>query len=87
MIWLYNFINMLFSILTLAIIARAVLSWFSVSPYNPISVFLHQITEPILAPLRKIVPTAGFIDLTPLVAIILLQVVQQLILSLLFRAY
>jgi YggT family protein len=46
-------------------------------PRNPLIEMLDQITEPILSPLRRIVPRMGMIDITPLVAIILLQVLGQ----------
>ena len=63
-------------VLTVAIIARALLSWFpNINPANPAVEFLMTITEPILAPIRSVMPRMGFIDLTPLIAIILLQVV------------
>lgn len=60
-----------------AIIARAVLSWFPISPYNPIAVFLVRITEPLLAPLRRLIPRAGVLDITPLIAILVLQFVVK----------
>jgi YggT family protein len=67
-------------VLTIAIIARALLSWFpNVNPYNPIVEFLITITEPILAPIRSIMPRIGMIDLTPMIAIILLNVIGQII--------
>jgi YggT family protein len=69
-------------VLTFAIIARALLSWFpNVNPYNPFVQFLVSITEPILAPIRSIMPRLGMIDLTPMIAIILLNVVGQIIVS------
>jgi len=64
-------------ILTAAIFFRAILSWFQMDPRNPLIAVLDQITEPILAPLRRVVPRLGMIDITPLVAIILLQVIAQ----------
>ncbi len=64
--------------LTIAIILRAIISWFPIDPRNPLVVFLHDITEPILAPIRQVLPRLGMIDLSPLVAIILIQVVAQL---------
>jgi len=79
--YLANFISLLFQILGLAIFLRAIISWFHLAPDNPIQVILVQITEPILAPLRRIVPSLGMIDITPWVAIILLQVLGQLIAS------
>jgi len=64
-------------VLTAAIFVRAILSWFAMDPRNPLIEVLDQITEPILAPLRRIVPRIGMIDITPLVAILLLQVLAQ----------
>jgi YggT family protein len=67
-------------VLTIAIIARALMSWFpNVDPHNPIAEFLITITEPILAPIRSVMPRMGMIDLTPMVAIILLQVIGSII--------
>ena len=69
-------------VLTIAIIARALLSWFpNINPRNPAVEFLIAITDPILAPIRRVMPRMGFIDLTPMVAIILLQVIGQIIVS------
>lgn len=68
---------MLTQILTAAIFFRAILSWFQMDPRNPLIAMLDQITEPILSPLRRVVPRLGMIDITPLVAIILLQVIAQ----------
>lgn len=58
-----------------AIIIQAVLSWVSPGGYgNPVSALLHSLTEPLLRPLRRVVPPVGMLDLTPMVAIILLYV-------------
>jgi len=80
---LYNAIDMFFNLLGLAIVARALLSWFSLSPDHPAVRILNQITEPILAPLRRFIPLVGMMDITPIVALLLLQVVRQVVLSLL----
>ena len=81
--WL-NFISLLLDVLTIAIFVRAILSWFSPSPNNILANILYQITEPLLAPLRRIIPKVGMLDLTPLVAIILLQLVGSLLIRYLF---
>ena len=78
--WLISFINILFQVLVLAILGRALLSWFPVRPGNPffpLAVILHQITEPILGPLRRIIPTIGMIDISPIVALFLLQALRE----------
>ncbi len=72
------FIVTLAWLLTWAIIIRAVLSWFSINPNNPALIVLHQVTEPILAPLRRLIPRLGPMDITPMVAIIILQVTASL---------
>lgn len=66
-------------LLALAIFFRAIMSWFVRDPYNPIVQALDYVTEPILQPLRQIVPRMGMIDITPLVAIILLSVIAGLV--------
>jgi YggT family protein len=75
------FINIIFQLLSLAIVARALISWFPISPYHPVVNILNQITEPFLAPLRRMLPAASGMDLSPLVAIILLQVIQRILIS------
>ncbi len=77
---LINFFDLLFTVLAFAIIARALISWVPVDPYNPIVRFLDQITDPIIAPLRRIIPPiGGTIDITPIVALILIQIVQAIV--------
>lgn len=60
-----------------ALILQAVLSW--VNPYSPIAAPVNQLVRPILDPLRRIVPLISGIDLSPLVAILLLQVVLMFV--------
>ena len=79
--YLANFIELLVNILVIAIFLRAIISWFRLAPDNPINVILVQVTEPILAPLRRVVPSLGMFDITPWIAMILLQVLGQVIVS------
>lgn len=76
-------INLVFTVLNLAILARVLVSWVNPNPYHPAMQILYQITEPILEPIRRYLPRTGMIDFSPLVAIILLQLAQRLLLSLL----
>lgn len=80
-LFLLNFVSLLFQALTFAIIARALLSWFNLGPSHPIVRILYDVTEPILAPLRRVIPMIGMIDITPLVAILLLELAQRLLLN------
>lgn len=76
-----SFIEILFNVLSVAILLRVLLSWFNVNPFHPVVAFLDQITEPILGPLRRVIPPIGMIDATPIVALVLLQVVEMILLS------
>ena len=69
----------LIQLLILAILARAVLSWFVRDPNNPIMQALNTITDPILQPLRQIMPRFGMMDFTPLVAIIVLSIIAGMV--------
>jgi YggT family protein len=78
---LIYFIDVFFTLLSLAILARVLLSWVRVSPYHPAVDFLYRITEPILAPLRRIIPPLGMVDISPVIALILLQIIQQILVA------
>lgn len=78
--FLYSFIDLLFNILIFAIIGRALLSWFSVGPGNPIGRVLYDLTEPILGPMRRVIPTIGMLDISPIVAILLLSFMRDILL-------
>ena len=74
-------VDVFFTLLSLAILARVLLSWVRVSPYHPAVDFVYRITEPILAPLRGVLPPVGMVDISPVVAIILLQIIQQVLVA------
>jgi YggT family protein len=77
--FLLNFVYYLFMTLQFAIIIRALMSWFNPSPENPIVRFVIEITEPVLAPLRRIVPRLGMIDITPIVAMLLMGLIMDVL--------
>jgi YggT family protein len=85
MIYLANLINILFTALNLAILARVVISWVRVNPFNPLVRILYQITEPILAPFRRIMPPAAGLDFSPIVAFFVLELLRRLLLGFLLR--
>jgi YggT family protein len=83
---LLNFIDLLFQALSFAIIARALLSWFNLGPSHPLVRILYDITEPVLAPLRRVIPMIGMFDISPIVALILLDVIRRILVEVLLRA-
>ena len=82
-------VDMLFTIAYWLIVIRILLSWFGMDPettYNDMLRALYQLTEPMLAPFRKLPLRIGMIDLSPIVAFLALQFLQRLIVRLLTEA-
>jgi len=82
--WVFGFVYHLCRILAFALIIRAILSWFSISRYNLLVTLLNDVTEPILSPLRRIVPRVAMFDITPLVAVAILYIISTIIYAILF---
>jgi YggT family protein len=76
-------VNTLAQILVLLVFASVILSFF-MDPYHPIRRGVDNIVEPMLAPIRRIVPLVGMLDFSPLVLILLIQLAARLINTLLF---
>lgn len=74
-------VGWVFAILQIALIVRVVSSWVGVSPYSRWVYWTYRLTEPILRPLRGVIPTFGMLDLTPLVAYFLLVLLQRLVMA------
>lgn len=73
MSFLATFFEVLFQVLWFAIIIRILSSFIGVNQYNQFFMFLYQITEPILAPFRRLIPPMGGLDFSPIVPLVLLQ--------------
>jgi len=82
---LVDFISLLLSLYTWVIIAGALISWVNPDPYNPIVQILRRVTEPVLRPIRNVLARyqAG-LDFSPLVAILIIQFIQRVVLPSLF---
>lgn len=74
-------ISFLFDILSWIVIIDVVLSYF-MSPYHPLREALDRIVQPMLNPIRRIIPPVGMLDFSPLVLLILLQVLGSLLIGL-----
>jgi len=70
-----SIIKVLCDVLTIVILLRVIVSWYSPRPTNMLVVILYRLTEPFLAPLRRIIPRVGRFDFTPMVALILIRVI------------
>jgi len=80
-------INIILTIYMYVIIARAILSWVSPDPYNPIVQMLYKITEPVLNPLRRLIPMGKIgMDLSPMIAILIIYFLQRFLVASLRQA-
>ena len=79
-IWIANVINFIANLFILLVIADSVLSFF-LSPYHPVRVTMDSIVNPFLAPIRRIVPLVGMLDLSPLILIILVEILARILVS------
>ena len=94
MLELLNFINLLLNLYIYVLIAAAVLSWliaFNVvntghGVVAMIAEFLYRITEPVLAPVRRMLPNLGGIDISPVIVILIIVFIQSVILPNIARA-
>lgn len=82
MLELVYLLDLVYKAALLLIFIRVVLSWFPV-PDHPAVRIVHQLTAPILDPIRRVMPTAGGLDLSPMIAILLLYLARNLLVDLL----
>jgi YggT family protein len=82
-VYLEAFINVLFLGLTIVIFGRVILSWVPTRLPWGLNDFIFSVTEPILSPIRRALPMAAGMDFSPLVALVLLQLIEQLLLRIL----
>jgi YggT family protein len=79
-------VDTVFTILQLLIFARILLTWLPISPWNPIARWLRRIVDPILRPFRRILPTFSGMDFSPLLALLVLYLLNRVIDSLIMGA-
>jgi YggT family protein len=74
-------LNMLINVFIGAILIQVILSWISPGSYNPLIGLVHRIAEPVLAPARRIIPPISGIDLSPLLVLVVFQLLKFLLVS------
>jgi YggT family protein len=77
--WILGFVYYFCQILAFVILIRAILSWFMLGRTNIFIIILDDIAEPILSPLRRVIPRLGMFDITPIIAILILYFIPRLI--------
>jgi len=83
---LVQLVNILQQVIVLLVIVSVILSYF-MSPYHPVRETIDRIVEPMLRPIRRVVPLVGMIDFSPLVLIILVQLFSSVVKSLLIGLF
>ena len=74
------FIQLFITALWLVVVGRVLFSWVNPTFSGPVARFLFETTEPLLAPIRRFMPSTGTVDWSPLILMLLLGVVMQLVL-------
>ena len=75
---LAQLIDLLAQLLILLVFVSVILSWF-MSPYHPVRMAIDRIIEPMLAPIRRVVPSAGMFDFSPLILMILIELIDRIL--------
>ena len=70
-------LDAVFTIYTWVLVIRVLASWVSPDPFNPVMHFLTRVTDPVLEPLRRVIPPLGMLDISPIVAFLLLRAIQS----------
>jgi YggT family protein len=76
--FLINIINIIVQLITLLVIIKVFLSYF-MSPYHPVRLNIDRIVEPMLIPIRRIIPPIGMLDISPIVLIVIVQIIGRVI--------
>jgi YggT family protein len=84
---LLNIVNLAFFAFDILLLARILISWVQLDPYNPVVQFLHNATEPFLAPVRRRLPPFGMFDFSPLAVLVIAWVLQQVLNSLIVSLF
>lgn len=80
---LIPYVRIAFEVFYWLIIIRVLLSWIPHDPFKPIFRFVYEITEPVLAPFRKLMGRRMMIDFSPLIALLALQLLEMLVINIL----
>ncbi|MCC7359141.1 MAG: YggT family protein [Anaerolineales bacterium] len=85
--YLISLVNLVVTLITILLIANSLISFLNLEPWHPVRRTLNQLSEPLLRPFRNVLPSAGMFDLSPLVALIVIQILGQLVVLLIQAAF
>jgi YggT family protein len=76
------FVSIFLDILSLAVVVKVIMSWFNYDRSSRFAIFLEDITRPVLAIFKKITPKLGYLDLSPIIALLAIDLIKGIFLSL-----
>lgn len=80
-------VQFLFELYSFILLARVLSTWINLDPYtNPIVRLLYQLTEPLLEPIRRVLPSAGMMDFSPIVGFIVITIAERIVVSLMLSS-
>lgn len=85
--YLIGLVQLIVNLLSILLIAHAVMSFLPLEPWHPARRFVEQLAEPILRPFRQLIPPVGMFDFSVMVALIVIQLIGQILIGLLVRAF
>lgn len=74
-------VELLIQLYSLVILARVLMSWVNIDPYSPLARTIFNLTEPVLAPVRNLLPPAAGLDFSPIIVMVLLQIVGRMLVT------
>ena len=80
---LISFVSLAANIYSVLIIIRVILSWVSLDPRNPLVGLVYRLTEPVLGPVRNLLPSMGGIDFSPILVLVGIQLLENVVVRML----
>jgi YggT family protein len=72
-------VDLLFTVYIFVIFARVIMSWARIDPYHPVAQWIYRLTEPLLGPIRNMMPQTGTVDWSPMIAMFILIILRQVV--------
>ncbi len=85
-VYVVNIINIIVQLITILVIVKVFLSYF-MSPYHPVRMYIDRVIDPMLNPIRRVIPPIAMLDLSPLILIILVQLLGRIIINILLTIF
>ena len=84
--YVVNIINIVVQLVTILVIVKVFLSYF-MSPYHPVRMAIDRVVDPMLIPIQRVIPPLGMLDLSPIILIVIVQILGRVIINLLFNIF